>query len=788
MKNTTRSLAAGILLAIFLNFPSACFAEATATAGEGLKPTTQDGRVAYLVARLLERFHYTHHPFDQTVSSEFLDRYLDTLDPQHLYFLQGDLAQFERYRTNLDHLTLTDSALADTTPAFEIFDRFVERLKQRFAYSDELLKQGDFKFDTDEKILISRKDAPYPDNLEDARKLWKERLRYEYLQEKLALEQPGKKAAGTNVLTPEKIHQQIVDTLTHRYQRILRVYTDWNDEDVLGLYLTALAHVYDPHSDYFNREAMGNFEMSMNLQLFGIGAELRSEDGYCKIARLLPGPAAKSGEVKEGDRIIAVGQSNSPPVDIVDMSLSKAVQLIRGPKGTQVRLTIIPAGDPTARRVVSLIRDEIPLEDQAAKGRIFDFTNSAGQRVRIGFIDLPSFYAPLELTGLKRSPLEIEPGHSTSADVARLLNKFKEENVNGVILDLRRNGGGSLEEAVKLTGLFIKDGPVVQVKSSDGSVSVDEDMDPSVTWEGPLLVMTSRISASASEIVAGALQDYGRAILVGDSSTHGKGTVQNLNPLQPYLSRIAPLLRSSAGTNNPGALKVTIRKFYRASGASTQLKGVMPDIVLPSVLNYWKDLGESSLENPLPWDTIPGADYEKLDLVRPYLPELLKRSSERVATNQDFAYIREDIDQYRKLEADKMISLNEQQRLKEMREMEGRDKARNQERQSRKPSGETVYEITLKQALLPGLPAPVQKTNGIARGRTGSESVTNSVAATVPSTGDAEPADDVEGLPGLDAKAAAVDADLEESKRILSDYLLLLPKDSPLLATGRAGH
>jgi len=357
--------------------------------------------------------------------------------------------------------------------------------------------------------------------------------------------------------------------------------------------------------------------------------------------------------------------------------------------------------------------------------------------------------------------------HSTSADVAKLLDKFKQQNVRGVILDLRGNGGGSLEEAIKLTGLFIKDGPVVQVEASDGTIQVDEDRDPSVAYDGPLIVLTSRSSASASEIVAGALQDYGRALVVGDSSTHGKGTVQNLNSLRPFL-RMA-----ETDTNDPGALKVTIRKFYRASGASTQLKGVMPDIVLPSVLNYWKDIGESSLENPLPWDTIPSTKYEKLNLVQPYLSGLLKRSTERVATNQDFAYVREDIEEYRKQQADKTISLNEKQRLQEAQETEARLKARDKERLARPEPDEKVYEITLKQAARPGLPPPLQRTNSLAMKTTPGGGSGAAIASPAAAATPAAPAvsDDPD-----DPRPPAVDVDLVEAEHIMADYVSLLPK------------
>src|SRR5258706_8554252 len=343
------------------------------------------------------------------------------------------------------------------------------------------------------------------------------------------------------------------------------------------------------------------------------------------------------------------------------MNLSKAVQLIRGPKGTKVKLTVIPkGGDASASKVITLVRDEIKLEDQEAKAKVIELPNATGgtANLRLGVIDLPSFYATFDISARDKS----EP-KSTTVDVERLLKKLKEENVGGVILDLRRNGGGSLEEAINLTGLFIKEGPVVQVRDSHNEVLVDSDQDPKIAYDGPLIVLTSRFSASASEIVAGALQDYGRALLVGDKSTHGKGTVQGMNQLAPILAQTAGGTQF-ANETDLGALKLTIRKFYRASGSSTQLKGVTPDIALPSIDDYL-EIGEDSLENALPWDTIESAAYEKLNRVQPYLEELEKRSAGRVAAAKDFDYVREDIETVRKTLADKTASLNETEQLKE---------------------------------------------------------------------------------------------------------------------------
>ena len=756
-----------------------------------ITPGPLDGKIAWVTASLLEQSHYSRQRFDQAMSSRFLDHYIEALDPQHLHFLQSDLAEFEKFRTVLGDMTI---ARRDATPACVVFNRFIERLQQRVAYVDELLKTEKFTFDTDERIRIDRKEQPYPRDLNDAKGLWKQRLRFEYLQEKLGKLDAKKKAAKEksvdkgsekkDSLKPKTEAEEIVETLHHSYHRSLRNFTDWNNDDVLQVYLDTLAHLYDPHSDYMGAPHLDSFSISMNLSLSGIGAELMtSPDGYCTINRLLAGgPAAKSKKVKEKDRIVAVAQGDKPPVDVVDMNLNKVVQMIRGPKGTEVRLTILPPGaSSSATTVVTLIRDEVKLEDQAAKAKIIEVPNAQGENLRLGVIDLPSFYAQFDFGGPKHG--DSDPavgGKSTSADVARLLKKLKAENVGGIILDLRRNGGGSLEEAVRLTGLFIKEGPVVQVRNFQGTVEEEDDTDPSVLYDGPLIVLTSRFSASASEILAGALQDYGRALVVGDIATHGKGTVQSVNPLRTYLNVPAALM-----TNDPGALKLTIKKFYRASGASTQLKGVTPDIVLPSVVNESKDFGEAALDNPLPWDTINSAKYEHLPMVEPYLPELRKLSSERVAKDREYDYVREDIGLYKKRQADKTISLNEKERIKEREEDEARQKARDKERLARKEPDEKVYELTLRLADQPGLPPAEQKTNTVAKvqGAKGAAAATNSASVTAtPASSDILAGDEAD-----EEKPPAVDASLEETKHILVDYMGLMRKQA-MLTAGHASN
>ena len=733
-----------------------------------LVASPDEDTIAQLTAGILTRSHYLHRerPLNDEVSSQFLDRYVEMLDPLHLHFLQSDLKSFEPYRTTLDDLI----KVGDTRPAREVFKRFRQHVEERISFVAELLKNEKFEFTGDDRFSLERRKAPYPKDLAEAKQLWRQLLRYEYLQEKLNWKKPaadqksGKDDGGADKARtpPANLHEEIVKTLAKRYARILRFWREFDSMDVFQTYLTALAHVYDPHSDYMDRRSFENFAINMNLSLFGIGALLQSEDGYCKVKELKPGPAMRSKKIKPGDRIVAVAQGDGEPVEVVDMKLSTIVEMIRGPKGTTVRLTVIPvdASDPSQRKTVSLVRDEIKLEDEEAKAKVIEVPGKDGRSQRLGIIDLSSFYAHVDLRDSRGLRIAGEGDgsdgfKSSTADVARLLKKLKEENVAGIVLDLRRNGGGSLEEAINLTGLFIKEGPVVQVKDYTGKIDVDEDTDPSVLYDGPLIVLTSRFSASASEILAGALQDYGRALIVGESSTHGKGTVQSLIQLEPYVTRLA-----NNSTNNPGALKLTIRKFYRASGSSTQLKGVTPDIVLPSVYNF-AEVGEGALENPLSWDTIGGARYEKLNRIQPLLPELRRRSEQRLTSDKDFDYVREDIEQYRKYLADKSVSLNEEVRLKEKQENEARIEARKQERKSRHDPEEKVYELTLKQTELPGLPPPVARTNETAKADTNT---------TLPDDSDEEtdPED----------KTPVVDAALKETKRILLDLISLSARDT----------
>jgi carboxyl-terminal processing protease len=711
----------------------ACFVTVAAWASPAGANDPTDGNITRLTAGLLEQSQFSHHRLDNELAAKFLDRYLDSLDPGHLVFLQSDVQEFDLFRSHLPDMTRREG---DITPARTIFQRYLERLDQRIEYATNLLQSGKFDFTGHDTISFDREKAPRPANLEDARQLWRQNVRAEYLQEKLA----GKKPAD------------IVNALTGRYSRQLQTMRKFTPEEVLEVYLNALAHVYDPHSDYMGPAQMDDFSIGMNLSLVGIGATLRGEDGYCKIYELVPGgPAARSGLLKSGDRIVAVGQADQKSVDIVDMPLPDAVKLIRGPKGSSVRLTLIPAGaaDESARNTITLVRDEVKLEDQQAKARLVELPQKNGTTLRLGVIDLASFYHSSD-----NDPAHATPSSAT-ADVAKLLRKLEAEHIQGLVLDLRNNPGGSLEEAITLTGLFIHQGPVVQTREMDGSTEVAADPAGAELYDGPLIVLTSRFSASASEILAGALQDYGRALIVGDKSTFGKGTVQTVVSLGELMDE-----HHLAHSVDPGALKLTIRKFYRPSGVSTQLKGVAADIELPS-LSDAADVGEAELKDPLPWDRVALSDFTRDDHVGPFLHDLQARSAARVAGDKDFAYLGEDIAQYTKSLAAKTVDLNEADRRQEKEEAKAREEVRKQERAARKESPPTTYDITLQNAEASGLPAP--------------ETTLSSPGAKLPTS----LADETEEA---GAGVSRSDPVLRESERIMADYVSMLRHPSSLAA------
>ena len=629
------------------------------------------GQIEISVGRLLEQGHYSRMKLDEKVSQRFLKYYLEGLDYNHLYFTQKDVDLFTaKYGNSLNN----DVLLGNPDPAFTIFNIYKKHVEDRVAKIKELLKQN-YDFTSDRTVEVNRQKSSWPKDEAEADLLWRDRIEGELLQETL-----NKHATDT----PVKV-------LTRRYDQVLRNLHEQTKEDIIKGFLTILAQTYDPHSEYMSKSELDNFQINMRLSLVGIGAVLHSEDGYAKIAELVPGgPAAKDARLKVGDRISGVAQGDKDFVDSVDMKLDKVVEMIRGKKDTIVRLQVIPAtaADPSVRKVVEIKRDEIKLKEQEAKAEIIERTGPDGNPIRLGWIVLPSFYADMEKSGAADAK-------STTKDVHALINRLKQEHIQGLVMDLRKNGGGSLEEAVNLTGLFIKRGPVVQAKDSNGNIHVSKDRDPSIAWDGPLIVCCNRLSASASEIFAAALQDYNRAVIVGDSSTFGKGTVQTMLEI----GRIMPFLGS--GNNEAGALKLTIQKFYRIAGGSTQHKGVESDVKLPSLFDR-PEIGESALKGPLPYDTVPPVDFDKWE--RPlFKNDLRQRSAARVAADPEFRYITEDLEDVKKRLADNRVSLNEKARLAEIDEDKARRDKRTAAREKIKQPEVKTYVITLDNVNKPDL-------------------------------------------------------------------------------------
>ncbi len=623
------------------------------------------GQICISVGRLLEQGHYSKRKLDDAMSRTLLKNFLEALDYNKLYFTQEDVDAFTaKYATALDD----DILLGNAAPAFEIYGVFSKRVEARVARVKELLAQP-FDFTSQRSVEINRQKSPWPKNAAEADAIWKDRLAGEFLQEKLS-EQP---------LDPP------AKTLNRRYDQLLRNLHETTREDQVKTFLSTLAQTYDPHSEYLSRSELENFSINMRLSLVGIGAVLHSDDGYAKIMDLVAGgPAQTEGHLKVNDKICAVGQGDGELVDTVGMKLDKVVDLIRGKKGTKVRLQAIPAQatDPSARKIVEIIRDEIKLKDQEAKAEVIERDRpGGGPPLRLGWITLPSFYADMEHSGSKTSK-------STTRDVLALLNRLKKEGISGLVVDLRRNGGGSLEEAVNLTGLFIRKGPVVQAKDANGGIHVSRDRDSSIAYDGPMVVVANRLSASASEIFAAALQDYGRAVVVGDQNTFGKGTVQTMLEI----GRFIPFLGSDS--NDAGALKLTIQKFYRIAGGSTQLHGVTSDIVLPSIYDH-PDLGEGSLKGPMPYDEVAPAPFEKVQDHPLFVKELRARSKARVMDSREFAYLQDELKRTERKLAENKLSLNEATRRAELAENKARKDRRLAERAKRKTPEQKVYELTL---------------------------------------------------------------------------------------------
>jgi carboxyl-terminal processing protease len=687
---------------------------------------SDSGNVTTSVGRLLEEGHYTHQALNDEVSKKFLKTYLELLDFSHLFFTQQDVTMLSsKYATTLDD----DVLLGNLKPAYEIYDLYTKRVDERVAKIKELLNH-DVDFKSNATIEVTRQKAPWPKDEAEADEVWRGRVMSELLQEHLSEHpiEPGPKL------------------IARRYERLARNVHEQDKDEQVKLFLDALAQAYDPHSEYLSKSDLKNFSINMGLSLVGIGAMLRTEDGYAKIESLVPGgPAQTDGRLKVGDRITAVAQGNGEFSDVRDLRLDKVVEQIRGKKGTKVRLLVIPAdsADPSKRKTVDLVRDEIKLKDQEARADIIIKKNENGEPVKLGWITLPSFYADMD-----------RHQKSTTKDVLQLLKRLKKENIAGLIVDLRRNGGGSLEEAIALTGLFLKSGPIVQTKSSNGNIVVSSDPDPGIAYSGPMIVLTSRQSASASEIFAAALQDYGRALIVGDKNTFGKGTVQTILEI----GRFTSLLGSRS--QEDGALKLTIQKFYRVAGGSTQLHGVASDIVLPT-LSDLPEFGEGALKNCLAYDEVPKARFSKWSEGRGlFIDELKRRSEARVQGNPEFKYVMEDMERLRKRLDENRISLNEDVRKTELNEDKLRKETRAKERLARHDEQMQMIRLTLDNVDKPNL-QPILFPGNIASKKNASK--------TAPEAAEDEDSDTPSNDDGT--KEPAIDPERDEALNILKDLV-----------------
>ncbi|HHJ1299115.1 carboxy terminal-processing peptidase [Pseudomonas sp. P1B16] len=608
---------------------------AAANKWDSLQPDRDEIVASLNVVELLKRHHYSKPPLDDARSVIIYDSYIKLLDPARSYFTAADIAEFDKWKTQFDDFLKS----GNLDPGFTIYKRYLDRVKQRLDFALAELNKGVDKIDftAKETLLIDRKDAPWMKNQAELDDLWRKRVKDEVLRQKIAGKEP----------------KQIQETLTKRYKNQLARLDQTRAEDIFQAYINTFAQSYDPHTNYLSPDNAENFDINMSLSLEGIGAVLQSDNDQVKIVRLVPaGPAAKTKQVAPADKIIGVAQGNKEMVDVVGWRLDEVVKLIRGPKGSVVRLEVIPASNAPSdqtSKIVSITREAVKLEEQAAKKSVLKLKQD-GRDYKLGIIEIPAFY--LDFKAYRAGDPEYK---STTRDVKKLLTELQKEKVDGVVIDLRNNGGGSLQEATELTSLFIDKGPTVLVRNSDGRVDVLEDENPGAFYKGPLALLVNRLSASASEIFAGAMQDYHRALIIG-GQTFGKGTVQTIQPL------------------NHGELKLTLAKFYRVSGQSTQHQGVLPDIDYPSIIDT-KEIGESALPEAMPWDTIRPVVKPAADPFKPYLAQLKAQHEARSVKDAEFTYIRDRLALAQKLMSEKTVSLNEQDRRARHDEIEGKQLA-----------------------------------------------------------------------------------------------------------------
>ncbi len=646
------------------------FATSNMVADDLGKPTRYDKVVSQMVAGLMQRDHLSSRQLDDTISVRAFDHFIKTLDPMKVYFVQSDIDSFQKWKEDLDDQMKS----GDFSTALSVFRRFLERVDQRTALAAELV-DVDHDFSVDEDMVTDRDLLSYAKNDEEAKEVWRKRIKYSLLVLNGDKDEKEKEEKEKAEAEPDKKPAKKVDPkeqLRKRYSSFARRMHQTDTEDVVEMYITAITTSFDPHTSYMSKGTFENFLIQMGLELEGIGATLQAtDDGYTVIKNIVPGGAAATqGGLKVEDKIMAVGQGDEEGgrlyrklveengtdfVDATGMKLDDVVGMIRGKAGTVVRLSVQSENEEELHTVM-IVREKIKLEDSAAHGVIFDEgVKKDGSPAKIGVIELPSFYADMGGGG--------PGGRSTTADVRKILDDFTEKKVDAVVLDLRSNGGGSLREAIDCTGLFIDLGPVVQVKNAYGDIEKHNDEVSGMSWDGPLVVLTSKFSASASEILAGAVQDYGRGLVVGDTTTHGKGTVQSLINLNQIIYKV------KNPPNDFGALKITMQQFYRPNGDSTQKRGVLSDLVLPSITDKM-DVGESDLDYPVEFDQVPRASFKGYAMADEAIKKQLQlNSKERVDESDDFATQVRKINHYVEQKNLKSVSLNQEKFLARRRQL-----------------------------------------------------------------------------------------------------------------------
>jgi carboxyl-terminal processing protease len=642
-----KHISAVLFGALFLN--TACATDTTKVQLKQLEPEPQHPMVFSTAIQLVASYHYQKPAINDQFSSNAFDNYIKDLDPSKVYFLKSDIAEFEKYRYAIDESIFS----GDVKPGFEIFNRYQQRLQERISFAFSLLNDStQFNFSANDSFMIERENAAFANSIDELNALWKLKLKYECLPSKVQ----------------GKDFKTYSETIRKRYDNLLKLSSKTKSEDVFQLYANSLTELADPHTNYYSPRASADFNTQMSLSLEGIGATLQTENEYTKIREVVKGgPADKSKKIHAGDKIIGVAQGDSDIVNVVDWRLDDVVSLIRGKKGTIVRLEIIPASEPNKTKIIEIKRDKIVLEDQSAKSSIKEITRD-GKTYKYGVISLPTFY--IDFAAARKG----DPNYkSTTRDVKKLITELKKQKVDGLIIDLRNNGGGSLQEAVELTGLFIKTGPVVQVKDGAGGLKDETDRNPEVFYDGPLTVLVNRFSASASEIFAAAIQDYGRGVVIGEK-TYGKGTVQNMVAVNEFVQYNGKPL---------GEVKLTIAKFYRVTGSSTQHRGVIPDVELPS-LYAAKEFGEDASKYALPWDQINPTKYEPVNLVTNKLGDIRSKHLQRMSNNKEYQYLQQDINFFKEHNEKLYQTLNEVEYKKQNDKIDADKKAREDERKARK--------------------------------------------------------------------------------------------------------